>query len=226
MDHIGKYPDDPNAKFLGENDTLSLLGQETGHRWLAFLRFSDHRHESSDALLGRSAAHWSFFLNSDASVMEGNRIQDLGGGLFRTVAAVEQYSLLDQYVMGLVRDVDVPPFFYVESPINVQPFAQPASAPRIGVTFSGTRRNVLINDVLEVMGRREPPSADAPKTVRQAFLYVVGRGRPASTGAVAKIDRIRRAWEAFFTRATGARGRTDTRLFPGTAMPFSPVVGS
>ena len=59
-----------------------------------------------DALLGRDLAHWSFFFDSDASVMEGNDIEDLGGGSFRTVAAVQRYSLLDQYAMGLVPDAD------------------------------------------------------------------------------------------------------------------------
>src|SRR5260221_7902500 len=35
MDWLGKYPDDPTTKFLGENNTLSVMGQEVGHRWLA-----------------------------------------------------------------------------------------------------------------------------------------------------------------------------------------------
>src|SRR5262249_17632942 len=162
-------------KFLGENNTLSVLGQESGHRWLAFLRFSDVDHQPSSSLLGRDQAHWSFFFNSDASVMEGNRIEDLGGSSFRTVAAVRNYSLLDQYAMGLVREIDVPPMFYVESPVNVlPPNVTATSSPRVGVTFNGTRRNVLINDVIQVMGVRQPSSADSPKVFRQAFLFIVG----------------------------------------------------
>ncbi|MDQ3421481.1 MAG: hypothetical protein M3541_22370, partial [Acidobacteriota bacterium] len=35
MDWLGKYPEDPRQKFLGENTTLSVMGQEVGHRWLA-----------------------------------------------------------------------------------------------------------------------------------------------------------------------------------------------
>ena len=93
-----------------------MLGQEVGHRWLAFFEFRDHTGERSQALLGRDEAHWSFFFDSDASVMEGNDIEDLGGGSFRTVAAVERYSLLDQYAMGLVPRIEVPPFFYVREP--------------------------------------------------------------------------------------------------------------
>jgi hypothetical protein len=148
--------------------------------------------------------------------MEGNRIQDLGGGSFRTVGAVEHYSLLDQYAMGLVRDVDVPAQFYVESPSNVSNNAQPDSPPRIGVTFSGTRRDVLINQVVEVMGRRVPTPDSSPKVFRQAFLFVVGRNRTAASSAIAKIDRIRLAWQSFFSQATDGRARVETRLQSGT----------
>jgi hypothetical protein len=216
MDAIWKFPDDPTARFLGENSTVSVMGQEVGHRWLAYLRFSDHNRQPSTALLGRDSAHWSFFFNSDASVMEGNRIEDLGGGSFRTVAAVEKYSLLDQYVMGLVRDVDVPKLFYVESPVSVSSGATGESAPRVGVTFSGTRRDVLINDIVEVMGARAPTADAAPKVYRQAFLFVVSRGQTPAPTAIDKIDRIRRAWETFYARATDNRGRVETRLNAGS----------
>ena len=215
MNGLSHYPNDPTEKFAdSEGTALSLLGQEVGHRWLAFLEFTDHNRQRSSALLGRGAAHWSFFFNSDASVMEGNRIQDLGGGSFRTIAAEERYSLLDQYAMGLVRDTDVPPLFYVESPTNVQPAAQAGSSPRVGVTFTGTRRNVLIGDIIEVMGRREPSVTDSPKVHRQAFILVMSRDRSTDRTAVAKLDRIRRAWERFFNLATNTRFRAETRLRP------------
>jgi hypothetical protein len=84
------------------------------------------------------------------------------------------------------------------------------------VAFNGTRRDVLINDVIEVLGARQPSAADSSKVHRQAFLFVVGRSRVADPAVVAKIDRIRRAWETFFTQATDGRGRAETRLFPGT----------
>ena len=216
MDSIAKFPDDPLTKFLGENNTVSVIGQEVGHRWLAYLEFSDHTRQRSGALLGRDDAHWSFFFNSDASVMEGNRIQDLGGGSFRTIAAVERYSLLDQYAMGLVRDVDVPPMFYVESPTNVSNNAAPDSPPRVGITFSGTRRDVLINDIIDIEGRRQPTSEAAPKVYRQAFVFVVSNGRTAATTVTTKIDRIRRAWETFYSQATDGRGRVETRLQTGS----------
>jgi hypothetical protein len=212
MDFIGKYPNDPDERFLGANTTLSVLGQEVGHRWLAFLEFRDHNGERSDALLGRGAAHWSFFFDSDASVMEGNDIEDLGGGSFQTTAAVERYSLLDQYAMGLVPDSAVPPFFYVENPTNVTPSRDHEDGPQVGVRFNGTRRDVLIEDVIVAHGRRNPPSGQSPRVHRQAFLFVVSAGRTADGAQVEKIDRIRREWETFFFRATNGRMRAETTL--------------
>ena len=212
MDHIGKYPDDPQQTFLGENNTVSVLGQEVGHRWLAFLEFRDHTGAQSEALLGRDQAHWSFFFDSDASVLEGNDIEDLGGGSFRTVAAVRRYSLLDQYAMGLVSESQVTPFFYVQNPVNVSGGKTATSAPQIGVTFNGTRRDVLISDVVAIMGQRSPSAAESPRVHRQAFILVVGAGRTPDSAQVGKVDRIRRAWEAFFSSATDRRMQAMTTL--------------
>ena len=146
--------------------------------------------------------------------MEGNDIEDLGGGSFRTIGAVQRYSLLDQYAMGLVPQSGVPPFFYVESPTNLSVSRSRESAPQVGVTFNGTRRDVLIEDVVAVHGRREPPSNASSGTHRQAFIYLTGAGRTADSAAIEKIDRIRRAWEAFFLQATSGRMRAATALRP------------
>ena len=209
MDWLGKYPDNPDAKFLGENNTLSVMGQEVGHRWLAYMDFRDHTGVTSDALLGRDLAHWSFFFNSEASVMEGNEITDLGGGQFKTTDAVKRYSHLDQYAMGLIPSSSVPTMFYVESPNSSH---AREDAPQIGVTFSGTRRDFPVDDIIALNGARSPSATDAPKTHRQAFIYVVSSGRSADSGQVAKLDNIRKLWEVFFVQATGGRMTAITRL--------------
>jgi hypothetical protein len=209
MDWVGKYPDDPTQKFLGENNTLSVMGQECGHRWLAYVQFRDRTGARSSALLGRDDAHWSFFFNSDASVMEGNAIDDLGGGQFRTSDAVKRYSRLDQYMMGLIPPSSVPTFFYVESPVSTK---VKTDAPQIGVSFTGTRRDVLVDDVIAVNGPRVPAAADSPRTHRQAFIYVVSGGRTADAAQVAKVDRIRSQWEGFFLGATENRMTANTKL--------------
>lgn len=212
MDWIGKYPESPTQRFLGENNTVSLLGQEVGHRWLAFLEFRDRNGERSDALLGRDLAHWSFFLDSSGSVMEGNAIEDLGGGSFRTAGAVRRYSLLDQYAMGLVPESGVRPFFYVESPVNLSAERTRDSSPESGITFNGTRRDVLIQDIVAVHGPRQPTAAQSARVHRQAFVFVTTAGRTVDPAQVAHIDQIRRAWEPFFLEATDRRMAAVTSL--------------
>ncbi len=212
MDRIGKYPDDPDVRVLGESSSLAVLAHETGHRWLARLMFRDEHGQPSDALLGRQRAHWSFFVDSDASVMEGNDIEDLRGGAFRTVAAAQRYSRIDLYAMGAASPAEVAPFFYVDAPMNVTPPRERESAPRVGTTFNGTRRDVLIEDVIDAMGPRVPSSAEAPRLHRQAFLFVVGRGVNPSAGDLARIERIRRESEPFFRQATENRMQLRTVL--------------
>ena len=212
MDRIGKYPDDPAAQVLGESSSLAVLAHETGHRWLARLLFRDERGGSSDQLLGRQRAHWSFFMDSDASVMEGNDIEDLRGGAFRTIAAAQRYSRLDLYAMGLAATTEVSPFFFVDAPLNVVPSRDRESPPRVGTTFNGTRRDVLIQDVIDALGPRQPSSAESPRLHRQAFVFVVGRGVTPSSGDLARLERLRREWEPYFRQATEGRMQVRTTL--------------
>jgi hypothetical protein len=216
MDNLAKYPDNPGDPVPGirPNTTLSVLGQEVGHRWLAFLRFRAPNGTTADDLLGRDRSHGSFFFDSDASVMEGNDIEDLGGGSFRTTAVVQRYSLLDQYVMGLVSEGEVPSFFYVENPTNMSAVRQREDAPEVGITFNGTRRVLLIQDVIAALGPRHPTAAESARVHRQAFVYVVSRGQTAQPAAIDKLDRIRRQWETFFLEATARRMRAETTLQP------------
>jgi len=207
MDSLSKFPDDPRQRFLGENNTLSVMGQECGHRWLAYMEFRDGS-ANSEELLGRDQAHWSFFFDSDASNMEGNDIQDLGAGLFRTVGAVSRYSALDQYAMGLRGPSEVPPMFLVT---RVTSGGDAEDPPRIGVDFRGTRKDVRIEDIIAAMGARRPDVSASQKIFRQAFLFIVTQPRETADD-LDKLERIRGAWEAYFRDSTDGRGTVNARL--------------
>ena len=142
-------------------------------------------------------------MDSDASVMEGNDIEALGGGSFRTVGAVRRYSRLDQYAMGLVGPSDVPPFFYVQNPTNLSQTKDKESGPQVGVTFNGTRRDVLIDDVLE--GRAEILSAGStdPEELRLALRDVY------------------RAASGSETRRSNSPSRSRSRMLGRLATPVS-----
>ena len=88
----------------------------------------------------------------------------------------------------------------------------PADAPQIGVSFTGTRRDVLLADVIAIEGARSPGVADSPKTHRQAFVYITAAGQSAASDQVSKLDNIRRQWESFFRGATSGRMTVVTTL--------------
>jgi hypothetical protein len=215
MDTLAKYPGDPTQPFLAEDTTLSLVAHETGHRWGATLRFRDAGGSSSDSWLGRQLAHWSFFTDSDGSVLEGNEIHDQGGGSFRTGAPSQRYSAFDLYAMGALRESEVPATFYVASARVTDPASgsfDRESNPRSGVTITGTRQEVTIGDVVAAMGARGPAAGSGPFSHRQAWIYVTAAGRSADAAALAKLDAFRRAFAGFFAQATGERMTVETRL--------------
>ncbi|MEA2602532.1 MAG: hypothetical protein QOF89_3524 [Acidobacteriota bacterium] len=208
MGTLARYPDDPDAKLLGTNSTLDVLGQETGHRWLAKLHFLDGNGEKSDALLGRDLAHWSFCHNTLASDMEGNEFREDGGNRFTTIAATERYSPLDQYAMGLIPASDVPPFYYVDGCFD------PAAAPAIGTTIQGNRIDLTIGDIIAAEGPRVPAAAKAPHSFKMAFILVAQADQFPSEDSIAKVDRIRAAWEPYFAQAVDGHGTVSTALKP------------
>ena len=219
MGMLGQYPLDPVATgALRTNSTVSIVGQEFGHRWLSFIDTLDH------ALLGRDDAHWNFFNNTVGSVMEGNEILDLGNNRFRTIGATYRYSPMDQYVMGLRSAAEVPPWFVVANPLITNfPPDFPAGCrgelrtcpPYIGLDFSGVRREVTVDELITDVGPRIPSSAQSQKNFRVAFILLTQAGQAPRPGSVAKVDAIRAAWETFFESAVDGRGtmRTDL-LYP------------
>ena len=209
MGALSRYPEDPDQTFLGTNSTLDVLGQETGHRWLAFLHFIDDGGQRSDVLLGRDGSHWSFCHNSLASDMEGNEIREDGGGRFTTVAATERFSPLDQYAMGLIPAEAVPTFWYVaDGCVNR------SLAPDIGVGIQGRRQDVTVDQIIAAEGERVPAADRAPHGFNMAFVLVAEAGQFPSAETIAKLDRIRAAWEPYFGQATDGNGAVSTALKP------------
>ncbi len=208
MDSIAKYPDDLNQRFLGEDSALSVLGHEVGHRWLVNARFRDGATTSTE-LLGRDQVHWSFFVDTDGSFLEGNDIEPQSDGRFRTAGASLRYSAMDQYLMGMRDASEVAPFFFVRNPTGTD--TDPGRDPQTGVVFGGTRKDVSISDVVAALGPRNPPGRPWAQPFRQAFIYV-SVGGPADTASLDRVERIRTAWPAFFAQAADGRGMVDPRL--------------
>ncbi len=111
--------------------------------------------------------------------MEGNDIEDLGGGQFRTVRrgqALQPARSVRDGAGAAVRRADV----LLRGEPGLARTSDRRSAPSMGVSFTGTRRDVLIEDMIAVMGQRLPAAADSAKVHRQAFIYVVTTAVPST----------------------------------------------
>lgn len=227
MNRLSVYPDDlnclpnPYCRLPGNNDsTLTLLGQEAGHQWLAYLHFNDAG-VSSNLLLGRDLAHWSFFLDSDASNMEGNNWVDNANGTFTSNELTVRFSPLDQYAMGLRSAGEVPDFFFIKNPTGTT--RTRSSMPELGATISGIRQDVSIAQITAIEGIRPPGFTGInPTTVwHQAFILLIRAGTTPSSVDFTKIDSIRSAWNPYFANAVDGRASISTSL--GTLPPAAAV---
>jgi MYXO-CTERM domain-containing protein len=138
-----------------------------------------------DALLGRQRAHWSYFMNTTGSPMEGNAWAETSPGVFTTQAYTPRFAPLDLYLMGLIPPEQVPPFWIIAEPnVNGQQDSVGAvinreSPPnsrtnRRPVTITGRRVTYTIDDIIRANGRRIPSSVSSDGgTAAQRDLNVV-----------------------------------------------------
>ncbi|MCX7603867.1 MAG: hypothetical protein N2036_07315, partial [Bryobacteraceae bacterium] len=212
MGPLSQYPRDPNQRVgargaITGDTTLSILGHEAGHLWLALASVRDPARPDDRPMLGAQMAHWSFNFNSDASLLEGNRIADNGDGTFLTTGTVEGFSALDQYLMGLRSPAEVAPTFYVNNS-NVSR----STLPRINVTLRGARRDVTIEELIAAEGRRTPDETVSQRLFRFAFVLITPPGTEPSAEELEQIETYRTAFEPYFHRAAGERAWAGTTL--------------
>jgi uncharacterized protein (TIGR03437 family) len=229
MGPLSQYPVDPNgilpARFSSRDTPLTVLAHEAGHLFLAFASVRDPGDPNSFPMLGRQSAHWNFAFNSEASLLEGNRILDRGPGAaprFETVAVTEGFSALDQYLMGLRPKEEVPPFFYVRNP-SISTFFSPP--PQVGVRFDGQRRDADVDELIERVGRRTPDHTVSQRKFRFGFVLITPRGEAVNPAALEQLETYRREFEGFYFRAAGQRATAETTLRKSLALSLWPAAG-
>lgn len=218
MGPLSSYPASPYAPLPGlpHGSLLTVLAHEIAHRFLAYPRFLDPATGGlSTGLLGRQLAHWSFFFNSGASVLEGNAIRDYGAGAsprFETVGATQRYSALDQYLMGFLGPEEVPATFVVEAPPGAARLGAAGRAPRVGVRFDGVRKDIRVADIVAAEGVRRPDATVSQRHFRYAFVLLTEAGQPPSTESLGRLAALQRAWLTFFETHVGSRATATTSL--------------
>lgn len=227
MGPLSQYPDDPFTPVPGRmgagDNSLSVLAHEFGHRWLAFVSVRDQTANGNTPMLGRQSAHWSFAFNSEASLLEGNRIADNGPDArprFLTTAVTQAYSPLDQYLMGLRAPGEVAPVFYVANPST--PIGN--RAPLVGVSFDGNRRDVTIEELIGIHGSRDPDHEISQRQFRLAIVLITRPGQPFAERSIAKVERFRQNFEPYIDRVTDGRASIDTSLRPAIELSAWPAM--
>ncbi len=223
MAALGRYHLDPSdARF---EEVMRVLSHELLHRWAATVSFINADGNRNGSLLGRDGSHWSFLLDTGGSVEYGNRWADNGNGTFSSKPDRQFFSPLDLYLMGMLKKEEVPPFFYIESP-----GADAHRLPEAGVTISGTRRDVTIDQVIAAEGAREPAADAAQKQFRFGFVLLTRPGTAPSDLAVQRVNAVRLAFETRLAALTGGKALAHAFLEPkrlgpqvDTSLP-SPVV--
>ena len=219
MGAMSGYPASPAAPIQGlpHSSLLTILAHEIGHRFLAYVSFNDpETGMPSDALLGRQAAHWSFFLNSGASVLEGNAIKDNEEGAdprFETIAATQTYSPLDLYLMGLKDPADVPPTFLVTNPTSaLQSLGSASRTPEVGIGFNGVRKEIRVEHIIDAAGVRRPDTSVSQKHFRQAFVLLVEPGAEPKPESLRTLRQLRRWWLGFFDLHSESKAASSADL--------------
>jgi uncharacterized protein (TIGR03437 family) len=229
MGPLSQYPADPSGAVPArapQHDTpLTILGHETGHLFLAYASVHDPVDPTASPMLGYANVHWSFLFDSEASLLEGERILDLGPSAsprFQTTDITQGYAPLDQFLMGFRPSSDVPDTFYVAGPSP--PYA-PTSHQLSGVSFNGTKQVVRISDVIQAVGRRTPDCSVAQRRFRFAFILVVPQGTSPSAATLTQVDTYRQQFEAFYATASSGNATADTTIRRSMKLSLFPAAG-
>lgn len=166
-----------------------LWGQEFGHRWGAFVEVG-----SGDSILGRQSAHWSRYLDTDWSWMEGNDWTDNLDGTFTTNVTTydtltSHFSPLDLYLMGLVGTADVPSFVQVLPGDLSDAAAAPDAWPGGNAsTVTASSRVLTVQDVIAAEGPRVPSSLTSEKDFDVAIVYALRREDRITPARLAQLE--------------------------------------
>lgn len=181
-----------------------LFGQEFGHRWLSFVRFRDSQGTVRNDLLGRQDAHWSYYLDTDWSWVEGNDWTDNGDGTFTTANetfdSVTHYSDLDLYLMGFIDPADVAPMTLI-TPDGGPGAADPPAAWFGGspVTVDGTSETVTMDMILDVEGERSPAADASQRDFDLAVVYLLRKNDRVDADTLGRLEtvlsRFKQLWE-------------------------------
>ncbi len=211
---LHRFPADPHADISGDTfSTLDVIAHEFGHRWLSYV-FVDSAGSPSPALLGRAWQHWSFFLDSDASIMEGGEWVSPAPDSFAVTELSERFGKLDLYLMGLRDAASTAPFVTLHDATDFNPPGTyiPTSWATVGTGCDARAHAWTVADVAALNGPRVPDAASAPHAFRMGVVLVTARGNAATPADLDELENLRTEFVSYFSATTQGLGTVDATL--------------
>lgn len=202
----------PDVQGTSVDTATALLAHEVSHQWTGHVRYQvEGAAQSSDGLLGLSGAHWSFFFDSDASVLYGSDWAQTAPGVFSATRSQVRYSDLDLYLMGMLGPLEVGPLTLLK-PEGTSAYQATNLPPPDGTHIAATAQTLSVADIVRAEGERVPVASRAQKAFRGAFIILTPPGEPATTAQVQFVDALRKSFEQRFFFLTQGRGVFETDL--------------
>jgi hypothetical protein len=200
------------------NEFATAFLHEVGHRWGARVH-AEIDGDDSQELLGRQLKHWSYFVETAGSPLEGNRFRELSEGHYEasTPLGTSAFSPLDLYLMGVLPAHEVEPFGLLRADISElydckDLLLNAASPPQfcMPLELEGERIEITIDDILAVEGPRDPAPDIAPRELAVAVVVLAS----SADGSLQTHDceQLSSALDQHITAFAGAtRGRIQLK---------------
>ncbi len=209
MAALGRYTFDPGDPRYAQ--LLGTLAHEVMHRWAVRPRFRTPGGGDSTDLIGRDGSHWSYFVDSDGSVMYGNDWESRASGDFRSVRVRQVYSPLDLYLGGFIATSEVPPTRLIRGGVG-----SANDLPLLGAITGGSSETVTIAQIIASEGARVPAAADAPKSFNAGLVLLKRPGEALAPRTLADLERLRVQFQQRFAAMTGGRATIRMGSLPRT----------
>ncbi|MGQ0800521.1 MAG: CARDB domain-containing protein [Pseudomarimonas sp.] len=193
-------------------NVLNTLAHEIMHRWSMRLRYRAVNGDLSADLIGRESAHWSLGTSSDASIMLGAKWQEQTPGNWLVTEARQRFGTWDMYLAGLAAADELAPIPLIRS-ADIDPLA----VPTVGMTARGFADNILPTQVIAAEGSRLPSATHAQREFDAAIVLVLRPGEVVDPQDLAKLERLRVAFESYFQSITRGRAVIRLHLQPASA---------
>lgn len=198
------------------SSVLSTMAHEVMHRWGVYSRFRSGS-SNSDALLGQARVHWSYFANTDASLMYGSKWESAGAGAFTALEIRKRYSWPDLYLAGLASAAE---FGTIE--LLNGPAADASRLPVLGARFEGSSEQISLAQIVAAEGVRQPDFATSRKRFRAGLILLTRPSEVVRPETLAQLERVRIEFAEYFSGLTHGRGVIELR---NEAKPAGVVAG-